>query len=31
VAVNPRTGRYNKNGGLGLRIGEREEYRDFSF
>jgi hypothetical protein len=31
VAMNPRTGRYNKNGGLGLRIGEREEYRDFSF
>ena len=33
VTVNQKTGRYNKakGGGLGLRIGEREKYHDYSF
>jgi hypothetical protein len=31
VRVNPKTGRYNKTGGPGLRIGERAQYHDFSF
>jgi hypothetical protein len=31
VVMNSKTGRYNKTGGVGLRIGERQEYRDFSF
>jgi hypothetical protein len=31
VSVNEKTGRFNKTGGCGLRIGERAEYRDFSF
>jgi hypothetical protein len=31
VKLNHKTDRYRKTGGLGLRIGEREEYRDPSF
>lgn len=31
VRLNDATGRYVKTGGYGLRIGERSEYRDFSF
>jgi hypothetical protein len=31
VTRNPRTNRYNKLGGYGLRIGERAAYHDFSF
>jgi len=31
VEFNAQTKRYRKVGGNGLRIGEREEYRDFSF
>lgn len=31
VRLNERSGRYVKTEGQGLRIGERDEYRDFSF
>src|SRR5262245_23731157 len=31
IAFNQKTKRWAKTGGQGLRIGEREEYRDFSF
>jgi len=31
VFVNRETNRWNKGGGSGLRLGERQEYRDFSF
>lgn len=31
VTVNEKTGRFNKMQGYGLRLGERSEYRDFSF
>ena len=31
LTVNPKTGRFNKVDGCGLRIGERAKYNDFSF
>ena len=31
VFVNRKTNRWNKGGGRGLRLGERRQYRDFSF
>lgn len=31
VVFNPETNRYNKTDGVGLRLGEREKYYDYSF